>query len=44
MGNGEPVVAGNILEDMDILLDAEDLELLEDLEFYAWLGTDVDAG
>lgn len=43
-GEGEVMVAGTVLEDMEILLDAEDLELLEDLEFYAWLGTDIDAG
>jgi len=27
------------LEDFDIIADAENLELLEDLDFYAWLGT-----
>jgi hypothetical protein len=25
------------LSDLDILLDGEDLDLLEDLDFYAWL-------
>jgi hypothetical protein len=26
-----------VLNDLDILLEGEDLDLLEDLEFYAWL-------
>lgn len=43
-GNGEPVTAGTVVEDLEILFDEEDLDLLEDLDFYAWIGTDVDAG
>jgi hypothetical protein len=38
------LTAGPAVEDMEMLFDGEDLELLEDLEFYAWLGTDPDAG
>ena len=29
------------IEDFDILADAENLEMLEDLEFYAWLDNDA---
>jgi hypothetical protein len=41
---GEVVSAGPAVEDMEILFDGESLELLEELDFYAWIGTDPDAG
>lgn len=38
MGNeGQPTVAALAVEDVAILSDADNLELLEDMEFYAWL-------
>jgi hypothetical protein len=30
-------IAPAVLSDLDLLLDGEDLDLLEDLDFYAWL-------
>ena len=35
-GNNEPQFAA-VVEDMELLTGAEDIELLEDMEFYAWL-------
>jgi hypothetical protein len=34
---GQPAVAALAVEDMAILSDADNLGLLEDMEFYAWL-------
>lgn len=34
---GAPPVATAVLDDLDLLLEGEELELFEDLEFYAWL-------
>ena len=31
-------------EDLELLAEVEDLELLEDLDFYLWLGSDATAG
>ena len=43
-GNGPPidVAPASTATDFEILLDEDNLEMLEDLEFYSWL--DLDAG
>jgi acyl-CoA synthetase (AMP-forming)/AMP-acid ligase II len=33
-----------VAEDIDLLSNADDIELLEDMEFYAWLDSEPDVG
>ena len=46
---GPPLTAGATADpiadaDLELLAEVEDLELLEDLDFYLWLGSDATAG
>lgn len=40
--NEHQFAAASLAEDMDILSGAENIELLEDMEFYAWLESEPD--
>lgn len=42
-GDGQSLAAAAAAEDMELLADADNLELIEDMDFYAWLDGDADA-
>lgn len=43
-GDGQSPAAAAVVEDMELLEDADNLELIEDMDFYAWLDGDADDG
>jgi len=40
-GDGQPLSAALAADDLALLADADNLDLIEDMEFYAWLDTDA---
>lgn len=39
-----PLTTPSVASDLEILMDGEELEMLEDLEFYSWLDLESEAG